>query len=58
MTEAYIAIKHWYNGRNFPKSSSAFSRKLASEIPVLHDHGYEILRSEKRDFTYLTINKK
>lgn len=59
MTELYFAIKEEkvIESRYFPKSASAFSRKLKAEEQSLRLLGYRFFIDVKRDATYITLGK-
>lgn len=59
MTHIYQLIKNFKKGdiNFFPKSASAFSRKLREEETALRLAGYKIYIDPKKDATYLQIEK-
>ena len=57
MTQAYRIIGKYYDGSDFPKSASAFSRKLHEEESAIREMGYHCVTKLRKDATHLTISK-
>jgi|GEM_PF-5678576 len=58
MTSVYKDVAKHYKGHDYPKSSSAFSKKLNLENESLERLGYRFERIEKKDATYITLKRK
>lgn len=60
VSDIYRLIKDFKKGdtKYFPKSPSAFSRKMKTEESALKASGIKFLTQEKKDGTYITIIRK
>lgn len=60
VSDVYSAIKDFKKGdiKYFPKSPSAFSRKIKTEESALLASGIKFFTQEKKDGTYITIIRK